>query len=296
MKYLSLLLLVMFSLFLACETYEQSDYEEYYVVESYLVANRALQQVRLSTTAPAFEFYSFENTAVSNATVLLRLMNTDGSSVDSTFTFTMSEPGIYQPDDSHRVLPARTYRLDITTPDMSEVTATTVVPDTFRVVSGIQDTLVYQSTEQLEVNLSESSYPGRQNVYIFNTLSLNPIEENLTPLYADFYEDEDDLLEFSNTSSGLLNEGNFDVNPDGSITVRYPWIAIAFYESNNIVASTVDDNIYDYIRSASVQLGGSTLSPGEIQNVITHVEGGIGLFGAMASDTIRTFIKRNPGF
>ena len=63
------------------------------------------------------------------------------------------------------------------------------------------------------------------------------------------------MTEFSNTSSGLLNEANFSVDTDGSVTIRYPWIAVAFYGDNKLVASTVDDNIYDFIRSASVQLG-----------------------------------------
>lgn len=297
MKNYLLLLISGILIITACNDYPQGDYEEFYVVESYLVAGRALQQVRLSTTAPAFEFYSFENTAVQGATVVIRLLEENGTGIDSTFTFGMSQPGIYVPNSLHRVLPSRTYRLEILTQENEEISATTIVPGAFTVVGGILDTLVYQSTEQLEVTLSESSYPGRQNVYIFNTLAVNPDPDNLTPLYADFYDDDEDLLEeFSNTASGLLNEGNFDVNPDGSITVRYPWIAVAFYGDNDIVASTVDDNIFDYVRSEDVQLGGSTLSPGEIQNVITHVEGGIGLFGAMASDTIRTFIRRNPDF
>ncbi|RNC85654.1 MAG: DUF4249 family protein [Balneola sp.] len=296
MKNLLLLLTSSILVLTACDDYSQGDYEEFYVVESYLIAGRALQQVRLSTTAPAFEFYSFENTAVEGANVVVRLLEENGTGIDSTFTFGMRQAGIYIPDSPHIVLPSRTYRLEVLTQENEEISATAIVPGNFTVVGGILDTLVYQSTDQLEVTLSESSYPGRQNVYIFNTLAVNPDPDNLTPLYADFYDGEDDLQEFSNTASGLLNEGNFDVNSDGSITVRYPWIAVAFYGENDIVASTVDDNIFDYVRSEEVQLGGSTLSPGEIQNVITHVEGGIGLFGAMASDTIRTFIRRNPDF
>lgn len=283
----------------ACETYSQSDYEEFYVVESYIVANRDLQQVRLSTTVPAFDFYDFEENAIRNADVEIRLLSVSGAGVDSVFAYAMSEPGIYQPTESHSVLPTRTYELNIQIPNgsiLDEVRATAIVPDTFSVIGGILDSLVYQSSEQLSVTLSESSYPGRQNVFVFTTISENPVVENLTPLYLDFYDDEEDLEEFSVTSSGLLNEGNFTQFPDGSVTIQYPWLAVAFYEENRIVATTVDDNIYDYLRSNDVQLGGSTLSPGEIQNVITRVEGGIGLFGAMASDTIDTFIKRNPNF
>lgn len=297
MRNLSLTIgLVIITLF-GCETYSQSDYEEFYVVESYMVANRNLQQVRLSTTVPAFEFYDFDDSAIRNAIVQVRLLNQNSSSIDSVFNFTMTDPGIYQPVSTHRVLPTRSYELFITIPNgniLDEISATAIVPDTFSVIDGILDTLVYQSSEQLSVTFSESSYPGRQNVFVFTTISENPIIDNLTPIYLDFYEDDEDLLEFSVTSSGLLNEGNFTQFPDGSVTINYPWLAVAFYEENRIVATTVDDNIYDYIRSNAVQLGGSTLSPGEIQNVLTNVKGGIGLFGAMASDTIPTFIKRNP--
>ncbi|GAB5408596.1 MAG: DUF4249 domain-containing protein [Balneolaceae bacterium] len=284
---------------LGCETYSQSDYEEFYVVESYIVANRNLQQVRVSTTVPAFEFYDFEESAIRDALVEVRLLSETGAVIEQTFSYSMSEPGIYQPDIAHSVLPTRSYELYVTIPNGSlidEITATAIVPDTFSVIGGVLDTLVYQSSEQLEVTLSESSYPGRQNVFVFTTISENPTVENLTPLYLDFYDDEEDLQEFTITSSGLLNEGNFTQFPDGSVTVQYPWLAVAFYEENRIVATTVDDNIYDYIRSNDVQLGGSTLSPGEIQNVLTNVKGGIGLFGAMASDTIPTFIERNPNF
>lgn len=299
MKNSILALFLIFITVLGCETYSQSDYKEFYVVESYMVANRSLQQVRLSTTVPAFDEYTFGANAVTGANVEVRLLNSNGSGTESTFTFTMNEPGIYLPNSTHKVLPTRTYELLITVPNgniMDEISATAIVPDTFSVIGGVMDTLIYQSSDQLEVTLSESSYPGRQNILVFNTISENPVVENLTPLYADFYEDEEDLIEFSNTSSGLLNEGNFIQFPDGSVSVRYPWLAVAFYEENRIVATTVDDNIYDYIRSDAVQLGGSTLSPGEIQNVLTHVKGGIGLFGAMASDTIPTFIKRPVGF
>ncbi len=123
--------------------------------------------------------------------------------------------------------------------------------------------------------------------------------ENLTPFYAQLLEDsdtpEEDLFLFSNNSSGILNEGNFEPNDDGSITIQYPWVGIAFFGENQIVANTIDDNVYDFVRSQQVQLGGSTLSPGEIQNVIYHIDGGIGVFGSLASDTVKTTVRR-PSF
>lgn len=302
MKKLLLIAISVTTFIASCDIYPQDDYEEFYVVEAYLVANRQLPEIRLSTTLPADEFYSIENAGVNNANVEVRLLKTGPeSNIEEIFTYSNSAPGTYTSDQTHAVLPTRTYNLHVSFPGSQDiVTAHTVVPDSFKILEGVRDSIVYQSSEQLEITLSESSYPGRQNVFVFNALSQNPVPENLTPLYSEFYEDseqpEEDLYNFSNNSSGLINEGNFEVNPDGTFTINFPWIGIAFYEDNLIVANTMDDNIYDFVRSQRVQLGGSTLSPGEIQNVIYHVNGGIGVFGALASDTATTFVKRNPKF
>lgn len=292
-------ILILTAAFIAsCEVYPQDEYEEFYVVESYLVANRELPKVRLSTTSEATELYDFEELAVNDANVEIQLLEAGPeSNVAETFNYANELPGLYFPQVIHEVLPARTYKIEITFPDLPDIiTAHTVVPDTFQILSGVQDTVIYQSSEQLEITLSESSYPGRQNIFVFNALSLNPDEQLLTPLYSELYKDgdqtEESLLNYANNSSGIINQGNFDVNPDGSFTIKFPWIGIAFYQDNLIVANTMDDNIYDFIRSQEVQLGGSTLSPGEMQNIITHVRGGIGVFGSVASDTVQTFVKR----
>ncbi len=285
----------------ACESATQSTYKPYYVVESYLVTNRQLPQVRLSTTNPINNVYSFEDVAVANAEVQIRLLQDDLSTIDEVFTYSSDSAGIYNAILEHKVKPARTYQLHISLDEGSDIiTANTFVPEFFEVISQIPDTIVYQSTEQLEITLSETSSFTDQSVFIFNTLAQQPISNNLTPLYYDFYVEEKDsveaekrLAEFSITSSGLLNEANFSNNTDGTVTIRYPWLAVAFFGDNKLVASTVDNNIYDFLRSASVQLGGSTLSPGEIQNTINRINGGIGIFGSMASDTIDVFIKRN---
>lgn len=300
MKKLFLVSLLITAFFISCEVYPQDDYEEFYVVESYLIANRQLPQVRLSTTIEADRRYEFDDVAVNNAQVEIRLLETGPeSSVEESFSYTVARPGIYLPDQNHAVLPSRTYEVYITVNGTNDViSSTTIVPGSFEILAGVRDSIIYQSTEQLEITLSESSYPGRQNIFVFNALTDDPDPNNLTPIYASLIEDSDNPQEeldlLTNNSSGIINQGNFEANPDGSITISYPWIGIAFYGDNQIVANTLDDNVYDFVRSQQVQLGGSTLSPGEIQNAIYHVEGGIGVFGSLASDTVSTFVKINP--
>ncbi|MAO66198.1 MAG: hypothetical protein CL666_14480 [Balneola sp.] len=300
-NFLLLIPILLSSLLVSCELYPQDDYEEYYVVESYMMANNPLPNVRLSTTAPANELYEFEEFAVNNANVEVRLLETGAnSSVVEQFTYSNLAPGIYWADQNHRIKPTRTYQLHISFDDSDQViTAHTTIPDTFRIMPGTPETVTYQSEEQLELTLTKSFYPGRQNIYVFNVITQEPSAESLTPLYADLFSDseqpEEDLILLSNNSSGIINEANFQDNQDGTITLSYPWIGIAFYGVNNIVANAIDDNVYDFVRSQQVQLGGSTLSPGEIQNVIYHVEGGLGVFGSLATDTVTTFVSQ-PSF
>jgi hypothetical protein len=298
MKKLLLITALCSTLFTSCEVYPQDEYEEFYVVESYLVAKRKLPQIRLSKTMPALEYYDFAKAAVSNARVEVKLLESGPQSkVMKTFIYRNIQPGIYIPNQAHKVLPSRTYQLHITFPGSQDVvSAYTIVPGSFRIQPGVQKSVIYQSEEQIELTLSESSYPGRQNIYVFNALAQNPIPENLTPLYAEFYQNsdqpEEDLMLYANNSSGIINAGNFEVHSDATTTLKFPWLGIAFYGENLIVANTIDDNLYDFVRSQSVQLGGSTLSPGEIQNVIYHVDGGIGVFGALASDTVATVVRK----
>ena len=277
-----------------CNPYEQTEYKEYYVVESYLVANRVLPQIRLSTTSPIEDLYTFEGTAISEADVEVRLITTDGN-VEDVFTFTDNSDGIYLPDQPHQVLPSREYQLYITIPETGDViSGTTFIPSVFAISDNQPDSLVYQGTEQIEITMTESEYLDRQSIYIFNVVATDLRFENLTPIYTDFFDDETEVIEdYEVVSSGILNEASLTDNLDGTITVKYPWIGIAFYGENKVVANAIDDNIYDFIRSESVQLGGSTLSPGEIANVITHIDGGLGVFGSFASDTITTVFTFN---
>ncbi|MDR9418183.1 DUF4249 family protein [Gracilimonas sp.] len=293
------LLIVLFltGIVASCETYPQDEYQEQYVVEAYLVANRQLPSILLSKTVRADVLYDFEEQSINNASIEVQLLESGPNSApEQIFTYQNQLPGIYIPNPNHKVLPTRTYQLKITFPYSDDiVTAYTVVPDTFRVVGEVQDTVEYQSPEQLELTLTQSSYPGRQNIYVFNALAQNIIPQNLTPFYKEVYDEsetpEQELESFSNNSSGIINEGNFELNPNGSFTFDFPWIGIAFYQENFIVANTIDDNIYDFIRSQETQLGGSTFSPGQIQNVIYRMNGGIGIFGSLATDTVKTFVE-----
>ncbi len=264
------------------------------VVEAYLVAGQPMPSVRLSRTAPVNDTYDATELAIRDAQLAIDELDSADQVVESTpFVFDEST-GAYVPSVGVDVAPSTKYALRATLADGSVVSSVTTVPGDFELRRINTTSAVYQSPDQVEVDVTRSAAPGRQAIFVFSVQSLDPRVESLTPLYADFLGDDEpvDLSDVLITESPPINEQNYDVNSDGTLTVRLPWIAVAFYGPNRILSSAIDDNLYDFLRSQAVQQGGSTFSPGEIPNVISHVEGGTGIFGSLAQISIEIDVLR----
>lgn len=288
------LLLSLFLVLSSCDIYNQEDYTEYIVVEAYAVANNPLPEIYVTTTSPVDIEYDRESQRVLNANVRITQLDADGNDADQFEYFYSSAKNSYITTSNHRVMPNATYRLDVDFNDRSEVIqAHTTIPDEFRILNNIPEEVIYQSTEQIEITVSAPKRTNFQSVFVFSTIADDPTVDNLTPFYkASFDNDAIELSDVVINSSGLINEGNFEINADQTITLRLPWIGVAFYGDSKIVINSVDKNLSDLVRSQQVQLGGSTLSPGEIPNLIYNIEGGIGVFGSLSADTARTAFLR----
>jgi len=287
-------ILLVLILITSCDVYNQDDYRELVVMEAYAIAGRPLPDVRVSTTGPVNDEYSFVDVAINDASVVVTQLDSTGEPLED-FSYTRRTMGVYRAtNQSVLVEPGATYRINIQFESRTEqLTAETVVPQQFEILSDVNESYVYQSEDRLEIILTATESNAKQNVYVFNTITLEPSLDNLTPFYKSAVDDRDaGIEEFFNNSSGLINEGNFEVNDDQTITLQFPWIGVAFYGENAVVTNSVDSNLADLARSEELQLGGSTLPPGEIPNLIYNVDGGIGVFGSIASDTIITnFIR-----
>jgi len=287
---LSLITVLTFS---SCSNYNQIDFEQELMVEAYLVNMQTLPNVRLSLTQPVFEFYSFEEAAYSEAQVFIDLLDEDGQ-VAQTFGYTLKEAGIYSAlNTTYRVEAGKSYTLRVTSTE-GNLTASSTVPTSFISSTPNFSEVIYQGSEQFEVSVTATSTKNRQTSFIFTVIADSVFEANFTPFYASVFDADDSIEEFSVISSPIINEANYEIQPDGTILIRLPWISIAFYGQNTIIANSLDDNLFDFVRSQSVQLGGGALSPGEIQNIINRVEGGIGIFGSITSDTSLVNVLPNP--
>jgi len=208
--------------------------------------------------------------------------------------------GFYVPDSpTPTVQGGTTYRLRAELPEGGSIRAETTVPTAIEIVNTENTDATFQSADQPSFTVTRSDVTDVPAALIFTTTSLldfdamseDDLINEFTPFYKDAYDpDDDDIEDFKVTSSGILNEANFEVNSDGTITIDFPWIAVAFYGENEVAVSVLDRALYDYIRTQEAQQGG--LSPGEIPNIVDNIEGGTGIFGSYARASASINVQR----
>lgn len=279
----------------ACDSTGPVAFDQQVVVEGYLTAGEHLGPIRLTYTGPLNSAYLPDSLGVNGATVEIQELD-DLGQVTERYSFFEREDrsGTYFIPATILARPGVTYRLRVEVPGQNApIIAETTVPEEIEVRSVNADSLVYQGPEQLEVQISGRSTPGRQRIFAFTTTALFAIEDNLTPFARALYDNGDVELEDLRTgASPMLNEANYRMVDDTTLAVQLPWIAVSFYGPNRLVVSVVDENYYDFRRTADVQQGGSTLAPGEIPNVLDHVDGGTGIFGSFARASTRLYVAR----
>lgn len=278
-----------------CDAVEPQELERDVVVEGYLVAGERLGTVRVTRAVAVDDAFEADAQGISDADVHVHLLRPDGAPEE---TYALGpdpdRPGVYRVETPPIVRPLRTYRLVVDVPgETAPVTAVTTVPDTFRALRSTRDTVVYRSEEPFTFHISRPHYPGRQSVFLITTRALQPAADRLMPLAKARFDGGDvSLSRLAETVSPLLHEENFEEQADGTLRVRYPWLALNFYGWNRVTVQALDDNVRDFFRSRTAQQGGSTLPPGEIPNVLDRVEGGRGLFGSIATASVEFVVLR----
>lgn len=293
----------------ACDTTQPSIHEAEPVVEAYLVAGEPFGQVRLTQTTDLEGVYDIASLGLAGAMVRVHELGPDGTIVRTIgYAANSDTVGIYRATGDERVRASTRYRLDVRLSDGGTVTGETFVPGTFDFTSQSDLEKVYQGADQFEVNVTASAYPGRQGIYVVSIRPLDPHPRNLTPFYLDaiygikageaYDPDTLDVTEIEDlyeASSPPVNESSWEPEADGTIRIRLPWFAVAFYGPVQVEFNAIDDNLFDFFRYFTAQQGGSTLSPGELPNILDSLEGGTGVFGSMARRSINIRILRGDG-
>ena len=295
------------------------------VVSAQLGADEPLPPVFLSRVSPLLEVYDPERVAVSGATVTLTLLAADGSD-ETVFPYLGgADAGVYEPDFGAvgavtAVRPGRTYRLDVTGPDGERLTARTTVPPTLTLIGEAPASVVYGEGQGPELRISRSTTAERRATFVASTRALDPSDFEAVvidgetffrsvpgtgalpvPIYRRFLDCEDEgptLLcaedprrsEVVSGTSPVINEASYIDLGDGTLLVQVPFLAFGYYGPYSVRLTSLDAALEAFLEAQTVQSGGSTLSPGEIPNLVTNVEGGLGVVGSFARVTVETTI------
>ena len=274
------------------------------VVDAFLIVGEPLPSIALTQTLAADVPYTFAQAALSGALVVVT--HELGAAVYAEAT----PPGTYVPHDGTVPLEVEAgaqYTLDVTAADGRRVRATTRTPQRFSVPEWLlldaTGTTVQRSLASFaEYGDGVFTQPENQLEYAqgllearFDPTGILGIQVGLfsrspgSPLVIDpDLVDEEDLDRIN--SSPPFEPG------DGK--VRLPWFAIFFEGRYVLKVWTMDVNWFDLARTDPVLRGGGFGFGGQagddFERPIFHVEGGIGLFGSGAVDSVGVVVHPRP--
>ena len=309
-----------------CDTGADGDRPDL-AVSAFLGTGEPLPPVLLSRTVGLFEEYDVERAAVEGARVTVTLEGPGGAD-EAVYDYVRTGPGEYAARDVDAVvLAGRTYRLDVVGPGGERLVARTTPPPDFDVVRGPDSVVVYGVGLGPAVQITPSSTPDRAAVFVATTRALAPAR--FDPVQVDgetFYRSRNEPGRFLPVpivrrfldcvdepagtvlcaedpgtedirvgTSPVINEAGYERLGDGSLLVRAPFLAFGYLGPQSLSLVSLDRAFQDFVQTQSVQGGGSTLSPGEIPNVTTNVEGGLGVFGSFARETVTTTLVEPAG-
>lgn len=280
------------------------------VVDAMLLVDKKMPEIYLTRTVQPGVTFDTANALITNATV--RIDNLDSEETVSYLYAPKSGRYLPQGDEIPRVQPQTTYRLTATFPSGEMLHATTRTPPAFRVDDWVVlendgETLRQTLRRFDDLPFPDSVYraPDNQLAYTVGLLQaqidrpdvpafqvgLNSLDlDSDFVIDPDFFEEEDfeELDRISSSPPLVVDDG----------TLRLPWFAIFFAGRYVVKVFAMDRNWFDAARSIpELSQGG----PGFGGNAgddfswpIFHVEGGIGLFGSAAVDSIGFVIHPRP--
>ena len=276
------------------------------VIDAVLIVDQEYPTVKLSRTLAPNVRFNQDTAAEVGATIRIA---SDFQSL--TYRDVPGQPGVYEPPGpGYLIAPETEYRLTLTTTGAEQLTARTVTPSRF----SVDEWVLLDPTGSFELRRLQTFADAGDSVYYRPENQLNYAEGLLEARFAPggagqfaawgyqlalfsidpdsdyvidppFFEDEDfeDLPRKGSSPILIIEDGR----------IRLPWFGIYFEGRHNYKVFVTDQNWYDLVRSSPPSGGGLGFggNAGDSQNQpIFHVNGGIGLFGSAAVDSVGFYI------
>lgn len=253
------------SLFLiSCEeSLSPFDYERQVVVTALLEAGRSIDSIKIMYTGEVDRFYTPTDYAIPNAQV--RVIGMDVS-FDDTLVYDPTVPGRYYSKYPFKIIvPTKTYRLEVRLTDGKFISASTTVPDTFRMTyATITHNSILKYSTAMPVNFFVWSPSRFQGTYLPTITSLDSGAARIT---KSFMRDTvnmppPDKIAFR---VGLPKDQNY---------TELPWVFLNYYGKTRFDIFAIDEN-YNKFLNQFVTTQGS-----ELKEIRYPLQGGIGFFGS----------------
>jgi hypothetical protein len=242
-----------------------NQYSDQLVVNAFIFAEQPIDSVFIQRTGNILEFYSDDAVAITNASVQITLMSASNpAAAETTYMLTHDSAKRGRYFSPVIIRPNRIYALRVTAPNYPVVTGTTLVPDTFSVITTLPPVVIWNIEYQpITVAWTQS----RNYVdYIPSATSI----DTTAPLINDFRSENRKADDPKPERTGYF----FNIPQRHSVSI--PWLGFSYLGLHKLSVSAVDKNYYDYLRQA-IASGGTSL-----REIRYNMEGGIGVFGSAA--------------
>ena len=268
--------------------------EQTLVLDAILLVGHPLPDLFVRRTLGPKQTYSLEQAGVRDAVVLLQ----EGDR-DFPYRADPDSAGRYlPPENPPLVAPQTAYTLVVRTAS-KEARATTTTPNRLKLRQAVllddatlEDKRVLRLFGQGEMNpyaAPENQLNYREGVMelrlepidaVAFQLALFNLETDSPSLIDEDFLEEDDIQDFE-------RQGNSPPLEAVDNRVRLPWFAVAFAGRHLFKVYALDQNWYDYARTNN-EGGGffGGLIGDNFEEPIFNIEGGIGLFGSAALDSL----------
>jgi hypothetical protein len=266
-------------LFSGCDEPIQTQYSEQLVINTFLFANHPIDSIVLHRTTPFGDTFNDIDYAITGATVIV----TTNGVADTLLPGILGNPILsgryYLPASKLIVQGGQTYNLTVIAPDQQTggthyATATTTVPMPIH-LGPIADSIRGQ-TIMLDTNDLAA--------YAF-LLTAGPIDEPSRHylLSVTALDTNDGRIHVGGDSSAVLTRYSMvATGPQIALTSRY----FTWYGPSLITFYAIDTNFANYQAQIS---GGSDYQP-----TLNDINGGIGVFGSAAIDTVSFIVAPKP--
>ncbi|MCZ7557671.1 MAG: hypothetical protein M5R41_14835 [Bacteroidia bacterium] len=284
---LSMLLVPLAFVLLACEDQPPTDYDPKPFLEVYLIVDEPIQNVIVGISQPITQ--KFDYAAMMDRAAEVVIQSPEGSYALQ-FMIGDGVASYAYPDTSVRIKPETEYTIRVRTSDGSVMTARTVTPKRMswiipprEVLQYPQDTTILFSPDSLRISWTSASVPEYLvRVNVLDTLGYGkylqtPTDETNERTNNLPFEDPDDPQFYTSTRWGFIQ------------TTQAPtvWAAFRWYGRNEVAILAPDKALADWFKAT--QWGGRSV---EYRPEYSNISGGVGVFGSASVVAREVFVLK----